>query len=93
MGSVTISFTLDSKGDLDLLRWLSTLPRRGKSEAIRDALRANLGNAGITLADVYRLLLEVKSGMKAGVVIAGDGQQAISTEPADIAARLDRLGL
>jgi len=94
MASITVSFTLDDKTDRDLLRWLDSLPKRGKSEAIRDALRAHLGRSGVTLGDIYEAIMDLKCQ---GLVVAAQGNPAPTSdnpsEPPDVAAALDNLGL
>ena len=54
MATVTISFTVDSEGDKDLVRWLDSLPRRKRSAPIRKTLRDGLARGGVTLGDVYQ---------------------------------------
>ncbi len=88
---VTISFTMDTETDKDLLHWYNSQSKRAHSRAIRDALRANLAQNEITLGDVYDVVLELKRN---GVVAAGQGKQPpASDEPADIVDALNLLGL
>lgn len=85
----TISFTLDTERDRDLLRWLNGLPKRERSKAIREALRTNLGRGGVTLDDVYQAVLALR---QSGMVVA-DSRDVADDEPPDIVGNLDRLGL
>ncbi len=95
MANVTVSFSLDSIQDADILRWLEGLPKRGRSEAIRSALRSGIGG-GITLGDVYQAIREIDRKLARGMVLAGaEGGDVgdLPDEPPDIAAALDNLGL
>ncbi len=91
MAKLTVSFTLDSEQDRDLVRWLDSLPKRGRSEAIRDALRAHLGHSGITLNDVYEAIMDLKRSDFAADT--SGNTVAANDEPPDVAAALDNLGL
>ncbi|KAA3660667.1 MAG: hypothetical protein DWQ04_18800 [Chloroflexi bacterium] len=88
----TISFSLDTERDHDILQWLNSLPDGGRSKAIREALRANLGEQEVTLADVYQAIMDLKRG---GLTVSGSSSvdQAVDDEPPDIAHNLDNLGL
>jgi metal-responsive CopG/Arc/MetJ family transcriptional regulator len=88
MAKVTVSFTLDSEQDRDLARWLDGLPKRGRSEAIRDALRAHLGQGSITLGDIYAAIMELKRQ-----IATQSDHIPTNEEPPDLAAVLDNLGL
>jgi hypothetical protein len=89
MASITINFILDSKNDLDLLKWLESLPKRGRSRAVRDALRWYLDrDTGVTLEDVYRAVVDLK---RSGVPVIDKLVEV--EEPADIVRTLDGLGL
>ena len=91
MATVTICFTLDSEKDKRLLRWLDGLPKRGRSEAIREALGAHLGQNGITLRDIYEAIQELK---RCGVaVVSQDDREPQADIPADVLENLGRLGL
>lgn len=91
MATVTICFTLDSEKDKRLLRWLDGLPKRGRSEAIREVLAAHLGQNGITLRDIYEAIQELK---RFGVaVVSQDDREPQADIPADVLENLGRLGL
>ncbi len=90
---VNISFSLNSDKDRDLVRWLDSLPKRAKSQAIRDTLRAGLGRGSVTLGDVYQAVKDLDRKLGNGALMAVPGDQAGSDEPADVAATLDSLGL
>jgi hypothetical protein len=94
MTKVTISFTLDSERDRQILRYLEGLPRGGKSAAIREALAAQLGRGGVTLGDVFQAVKGIEHRLDNGTVLAlawaaGSGSQSSADEPADVAANLD----
>lgn len=89
----TISFTLDSDADRDILAWLRAQPGRSRSEAIRQALRAHLADGGgITLDEVHRAILRLERRLQNGVLISQPAGAA-PAEPPDLAATLDGLGL
>jgi len=67
MAKVHISFTLDSERDKRLVRWLDGLAKGQKSEAIREALAAHLGQSDVTLRDIYEAIQDLK---RSGVVVA-----------------------
>ena len=91
MVKVTVSFSLDSEKDRDLVHWLSNLPKRGRSEAIRDVLRSHLSHSGVTLGDIYEAIMGLK---RQGILTASRGDDALTNdEPPDVAAALDNLGL
>jgi len=89
---VTVSFSLDAEADRDILRWLNSQPKKERSKAIREALRAHIGRGGVTLGDVYEAIQDLR---RYGLAVAAQGRQADvhTDEPPDVAAALDRLGL
>ena len=90
MAKVTISFTLDDDRDKRLLRWLQSLPSRGRSKAIREVLTTHLGQKGITLQDIYEAVMDLKrSGVAIAVQDAGELHMGI---PPDVLDNLSRLG-
>ena len=95
MATVTVSFTVDSEKDRDLVRWLDGLPRRKRSEAIREALRAHLGRGGVTLGDVYQAVKALERKLGTGVVVASASPSGRDEPdvPPDVLAALDSLGL
>jgi hypothetical protein len=95
MATVTTSFTLDSEKDRDLVRWLDSVPKGRRSEAIREALRAHLGREGVTLGDVYQAVkgLERKIGTAMVVASAPLPNQEELDAPPDVLAALDSLGV
>ena len=91
MAKITVTFSLDSERDKRILRWLEGLPKRKKSEAIREALAAHLGQNGITLQDVYEAVMDLK---RSGLAVASqDDSRPQSDVPADVLDNLSNLGL
>ena len=91
MARQTITFVLDTERDRDILRWLDR--QDNKSAAIRGAIRANLEHGDITLAHVYEAIQGLKHcGWMSGSEVPSHSTAA-STEPPDIAAALDNLGI
>jgi len=92
---INCSFSLDNVKDRDLLHWLDSLPKRERSRAIREALRAQLSQSGVTLGDVYQAVKALERKLHSGAAliqsaaVPDDGPE----EPPDVAANLDSLGL
>jgi hypothetical protein len=95
MPTVTVCFTVDSDRDRDLLRWMDSLLKRKRSEAIREALRAYLGCGDITLGDVYQAVKGLERKLQTGAVpsYVCTNREDEWDEPPDVAATLDSLGL
>ena len=91
MAKQTVTFVVDSERDRDILHWLSS--QSNKSAAIREAIRMHLGRGGITLADVYEAILDLRRGSWAPGPEAPPQATAARDEPPDVAAALDSLGL
>lgn len=91
---VSISFSLDTDKDRDLLCWLNGLPKRERSKAIREALRVHQGRGGVTLGDIYEAIMDLR---RHGLVVAAQNAPVspddAPEEPPDVAAALDKLGL
>ena len=91
MAKITVTFSLDSERDKRILRWLEGLPKRKKSEAIREVLTAHLGQNGITLQDIYEAIMDLK---RSGLAVAPqDDSRPQSDVPADVLDNLSNLGL
>jgi hypothetical protein len=91
MARQTITFVLDTVRDRDILYWLEG--QQNKSAAIREAIRTHLGRSGLTLADVYEAIQDLKrSGWVPGPAAQAPAEAA-NDEPPDVAAALDSLGL
>jgi len=94
MAKVTVSFTLDDRGDRDIVAWLDKIPAGAKSGAIRDVIRAHL-RGGVSLGDIYQKLLELDAKLAKGALVVGAKPMDAGDvdEPADVALALDNLGL
>ena len=90
MAKMTISFTLDTERDRRIVRWYESLPKRGKSEAIRKAIHAYLGKGGITLGDIYEAIQDLR---RSGLVVAQASEPQQADVPADVLEKLGQLGL
>jgi hypothetical protein len=67
------------------------LPKRKKSEAIREVLTAHLGQNSITLQDIYEAIMDLK---RSGLAVASqDDTKPQSDVPADVLDNLSKLGL
>ena len=88
-GKVFCNISLDAEADKDILAWLDRQPN--KSAAMRQAARAYLGRAGVTVADVLQAVHDLERKVKAGSIIAQDAEAGDSDEPPDVAAALDAL--
>jgi hypothetical protein len=94
----TVTFSLDTEQDGDILTYLGGLPKRQKSKTFRDAMRAHIGNAGLTLGDVYQELAEIRRMLRHSAVVAhsADDPGNLKTDDPEIAevkAILAGLGL
>lgn len=81
---VVIPLNLDSERDADIVRWLEQQANR--SAAIRDAIRAHIGQ-GVTLLDIYREIQDLKRRSIVAVQPGSDRPE----EPPEAAANLDKL--
>jgi len=95
-----ITFSLDTDADADLIRWLESQPERGRSAAIRDALRQGIGQGNdVTLTEVYQAVQDLRAlvvqapAIRQGATGQEQTGQQDAAEPADLAAALDGLGL
>jgi len=88
----TVTLSLDTETDKDILRWLDH--QENRSAAIREAIRDHLGRGGVTLGDVYQAVKELERKLQTGAVVGcGVQEQAEDWDvPPDVAAALDALG-
>lgn len=99
MTKVITTFSLDDQDDRDIITWLRNLGHGEKSRVIRDALRAKMGTQdkdGVTLTDVYRLVLDFQATLAQGVITLDTADEARPGEEdvdQDILDNLDGLGL
>jgi len=91
MAKVTISLTLDDENDKRILRWLKDQPDKGKSEAIRKAIRAYLDQSGVTLQDIYNEIQDLKRYRVAVVAMEQQGQPLSEEERRVSPKALDNL--
>jgi Arc/MetJ-type ribon-helix-helix transcriptional regulator len=83
----TVSFSLDTEEDADIVRWLKRQRGRGRSEAIRQAIRAGWTNDQVRLE---RKIDAILTRLNNGVVAVGPSEE-VTTPPRRRA--LDELGL
>ena len=92
MARQAITFVVDTDRDRDIVRWLED--QDNKSAAIRDAIRTQLSDGlDITLADIYEAIQDLKQGGCVRETASTPRSQVEISEPPDIAAALDGLGL
>lgn len=87
MAKMTVCFTLDPERDKRIVRWLDGLPKRGKSEAIRDALAVHLGQSEPTHQDILDAIEDLK---RCGVAVASQDSGEHDDDPA-LAEALENL--
>lgn len=92
MAKVTISLTLDDERDKRILRWLKGLPRRGRSEAMREAINAYLGQDNVTLQDIYDAIQELKQ-FRLMLVQESSSDVQQQEVPEDILDNIAKIGL
>lgn len=95
---VSISFSVDPQADGDLVEWLAAQPARGRSAAIREAIRAAIQGqaADAVLGALAELRAEVwalEERIEALGVVGREGAAHPGAEPEDVARALDGLGL
>jgi len=70
---------MDPERYSNVWRWLRSLPKGKKSQAICEALDSGLSRGGVTIGDVYEAVKELERKLQAGaglqVAGADDGQQ------------------
>lgn len=96
MPALTVSFTMDSATDKDLVLWLERLPKGKRSETIRNTLRDGLGRGGITHSDIYEAVKDLEEKIGTSAVVVGTEQPDARPQndiPPDIVNTLNGLGL
>lgn len=98
MAKLSKGFSVDTEKDADIIAWLDA--QGNVSEAVRKAIRAFMLASGPTIGDVLQELGEVKRMLRAGVALAGNGNDQGQEEngPIDplvqeVEGILDGLGL
>jgi len=92
MAKTTVTFSLDTETDRDILRWLEKQAKSQRSAAVRDALRDHMSRNSITLGDVYQAVKDLEHKLQAGAsVAAGPDGSSNWDEPLEAAAALDAL--
>jgi hypothetical protein len=91
MSKMIISFSLNPDKDRRIVQWLNG--QQNKSAAIREALEAHLGGGGITLSDIYWAVRELERKIGSGASAISVLDSLSTSEPPDVAANLDALGL
>lgn len=93
----TITFSLSAGPDDDLIRWLSAIPERERSRAIRDRLRGNkatgdgsgLDSIRSDLAELRELIMRGNFSPSAGEQPAVEAAPRLS--PDEVAARAEKM--
>lgn len=92
----TLSFTVDTERDVDILDWFESLPHGQKSAQIRSVIRHHIDPQAspieITLLDIYREIMDLK---RHGIAFqeSNVGPASYEDEPEDITNTLNNLGL
>lgn len=89
MPRTVIPVSLDVHADGDILNWLDTIPEGRRSAAVREAIRAFIGQQSITLADVYQAVLELKQ--RAVAIAPAPPAEPETDEDPEITDNLDKL--
>ena len=89
----TISFTLDTERDRDILQWLNNLPDGGRSQAIRGGAAGESRSAGGDVGGCISGSFGVEARWFCWQPGSTGLDQAGDDEPPDIASNLDNLGL
>lgn len=95
---VTLSFSLNSEQDRDILEFFKAQPGREKSKTFRDAMRFYMGSGSVTLSDLFQALGEIKRMLRSGALVANSDQEEDDPESDDplirkVESALDNLGL
>lgn len=90
MGTRLIQLVLDEIKDADLCRWLDRQPKRRRSAAIREALRAYLTQQEVTLIDIYQVVQELKEKGVSPPAVTNTVMHQVEEDP-EIADNLDHL--
>jgi hypothetical protein len=93
MSKRRLNFVVDEESDSDILSWWAE--QENKSAAIRALIRKEIDHGGVTLLDLYQVVLGLERKLETGFALAcdADTSEAALNEPSDVAAALDRLGL
>jgi hypothetical protein len=92
MATVTVTFSYDSDEHKRLHRWIEGLPKRGRSEAIRNALADHLGQDDVTHRDILNAIERLEW---CGVAMAAQEETDSQEDPelAEALENLSKLGL
>lgn len=96
MAKQTIFFVVDSDRDADILRWYNGVESGKRSEALRDIIRAGLGNGAgpaprpATMDDIRSLLQEIKLEIRTLSVKPVERPDEL---PDDVLGALDDMGI
>jgi hypothetical protein len=94
MAKATISFSVDTEIDKDILYWLKNLPKRQRSAAIRAAIRLSIQQGRVTIGDVYQVVKDLERRLRTGPALTTElpAEADDWDEPPAAAAALDALG-
>jgi len=87
MPRTIVPVSLDVQADGDIMDWLERIPEGRRSSTIREAIRAYIGQETVTLADVYRAVLELK---RLRPVVDDDVEVETGEDP-EVSINLDKL--
>lgn len=96
MAKQTLFFVVDSDRDADIIRWYNGVESGKRSEALRDIIRAGLGNGAgtssrpATIDDIRSLLQEIKLELRELSVKPVERPDEL---PEDVLGALDDMGV
>jgi hypothetical protein len=89
----TYSFSVDEKSYPRLIHWLESWGRGERSREICKALDAWVSGQSVTHSDIHQEVREIRRMLEQGLILSNGGNHREASEPADVAAALDNLGL
>lgn len=93
MASITLSFSMNSETDRDIIEYYDKLPKGEKSREFVRVHKIHLDNAGITLADLAAKLDRILERLTSVQVSYSSQPIAPQASPGVDLSKLDNLGV